>query len=355
MKKILFIDHSFHKKTLATKFLIDILCEVGKVDIVWDDSWQTKQSFKLNRSITSKYDVVIFFQRIPSPISLLSIDRAKSIFWFPMYDESGQKGVGYFKSYAIVPNLRIVSFSKCLHERMIISGLYSTYFKYHPKPINRCNSQKINILFWPRNESLSWSLIKSLLFNTPVSNLYFKVDPDPSKKVEMPTKNDIKKYNIHIIRGWLDKKEYLSLLQKCTVFIAPRLYEGIGQSFLNAIVHGLIVVAPDKPTMNEYIIDNVNGILFDRDNPKPINLSSLNKLQDNSFRIADSSYDEWLSQIAIMKKLILSTPNSSKLKSPFSILKRFILISNWYYCFWLKKTVYRLQIINAKYRIWKRK
>ena len=50
---------------------------------------------------------------------------------------------------------------------------------------------------------------------------------------------------------------------RANVYFAPRLEEGIGQTFLEAIRWGRCVVAADNRTINEYIIHGVNGLLYD--------------------------------------------------------------------------------------------
>jgi glycosyltransferase involved in cell wall biosynthesis len=49
---------------------------------------------------------------------------------------------------------------------------------------------------------------------------------------------------------------------------APRALEGIGMAFLEPMARGQIVVAPDRPTMNEYLRHRTTGLLFDPDRPE---------------------------------------------------------------------------------------
>ncbi len=46
-------------------------------------------------------------------------------------------------------------------------------------------------------------------------------------------------------------------------------------SFLEAMAMGKAVVAADNPTMNEYLTHNVNGYLFNPEDPRPIILDAL--------------------------------------------------------------------------------
>lgn len=58
------------------------------------------------------------------------------------------------------------------------------------------------------------------------------------------------------------------------IFIAPRDYEGIGLSFLEAMAMGKAVVGVNNPTMNEYIADGKIKYFFDLDNIKEIDFSN---------------------------------------------------------------------------------
>ena len=60
-----------------------------------------------------------------------------------------------------------------------------------------------------------------------------------------------------------DHQQLQDLLTHQKVFIAPRLAEGIGMSFLEAMAMGCAVIAQDDATMNEYIVHGKTGILVD--------------------------------------------------------------------------------------------
>ena len=69
---------------------------------------------------------------------------------------------------------------------------------------------------------------------------------------------------------FLERDAYLARIAKCCIVIAPRRKEGIGMAFLEAMAMGRCVVANDDATMNEYIKNGENGILFSADHAGPI-------------------------------------------------------------------------------------
>ena len=60
----------------------------------------------------------------------------------------------------------------------------------------------------------------------------------------------------------MPKSEYLSLFEKCNVFIAPRKKEGIGITIVEAISKGMFVVGYNDSTMNEYVSDKESRFHF---------------------------------------------------------------------------------------------
>jgi glycosyltransferase involved in cell wall biosynthesis len=88
------------------------------------------------------------------------------------------------------------------------------------------------------------------------------------------------------------KEKYLELLKKSNIYIAPRTIEGIGISFLEAMALGMVVVAYNNGTMNEYIKHNYNGYLFDSKNYH-IDFDNIDVVLKNSRTIAQNGWIKW--------------------------------------------------------------
>jgi hypothetical protein len=56
---------------------------------------------------------------------------------------------------------------------------------------------------------------------------------------------------------------------------------------------GKAVIAPNNPTMNEYITHNINGYLYDFKNPIPIDLKSISEVQSNAFEYIKQGSVDW--------------------------------------------------------------
>jgi len=181
-------------------------------------------------------------------------------------------------------------------------------------------------------------LVKKLIGNNRVDKVIFRNNPDPGHKNLLPSHEDVKKYNIKISNGWIEKNEYKKLLSECNVFIAPRPYEGIGTSFLEALSTGMAVIAPNNATMNEYVVHNKNGYLYDLSNPKEINLNNITKIRKEAKKSAIKGFEKWKKE----KYELLSFVNSSPITINTSKLLK------------IKTVLYFFKIFRLPYKIFRR-
>jgi glycosyltransferase involved in cell wall biosynthesis len=56
---------------------------------------------------------------------------------------------------------------------------------------------------------------------------------------------------------------------------------------------GLCVVAPDFPTMNEYITHGINGLLYDPKNPSPLDFSKVEELGKAARKTVENGWVYW--------------------------------------------------------------
>ena len=68
--------------------------------------------------------------------------------------------------------------------------------------------------------------------------------------------------------GFADRSAYLAHMRAANVFFAPRATEGIGMANLEAMAHGMCIVAHDDATANEYLIHKQNGYLYNIASPE---------------------------------------------------------------------------------------
>lgn len=315
MSKIAYIDHSFHKKTVSTKFVPDLLSNRGHtVDFFWDDAWQGGRAVDFAEVL--HYDAVIMFQ---SYATLRNEEFFKNlhhnITYIPMLDQFGVWRGPIFNLMAFwkpFQGCKVLNFSMAVHGMAVGMGIRSKLFRFYREPSVHIEERMgLHGFLWVRREDeVSWEVVKKLITTTLFDSFHLHVAKDPgSPEIKMPSIEDIAKYNITISTWFDDKKDFEQVLDKANVFFTPRMEEGIGQSFLEAFSRGQCVVAPNNGTMNEYIQDGFTGLLYDHENPKPLNFSNVKNICVNTHEACKAGYEQWLkSQDALVEYILM--PNT---------------------------------------------
>jgi len=326
MKKVAFIANIYHNKSESSNYIIEILKERFKVDRISVETWVGLDSLTIQYINKNKYDIIVFWQNYPEPKMLEKLEQ-KNIVWIPMFDtEMNKKFTRYTR--LIKNKIKIVSFSKKLYRSLSWYGFDIEYAQLYIKPLKRknFNNKKIKVFYWPRMEVINWEIVKKLLGNNFKGEVIIQNVPDPNNTFKIPNKSDIKKYNIEIIDKWLPFDQIMHIRSSMDLFIAPRLYEGIGLTFLEAMAGGTAVVSPNNSTMNEYITDKVNGYLYNPEKEiSPIDFSNIEDIKDNAYKSMEDGYKRW----DINKKKFLSFCNRRWKKSPviyFRITQIFYLL-----------------------------
>ncbi len=284
-----FVDHSFHKKSHSGDFLRELFSDNFQVIDYWDDSW--KGGKQIEAEELNKYDYVYYFQLINS---LSELKKIKSkIIWSPMYDGLSFDD-HYWRMLATFP-IKILCFSQKVHDQCLKYGIQTILVQYYYEPVKNMSvssKEGNHFFFWYRG-LITFKDIKKIIKPGDVSSFIYKSTPDPFTKKEIISEKDIADYKIRIIESdFLPKNEYLDLLSECNFYIAPRRKEGIGMSFLEAMSMGHVVIGSNEATMNEYIQNNFNGYLFDKDT-KFINFKNSKEVRKNSILSAKCGHENW--------------------------------------------------------------
>lgn len=287
-KKILFIGHSYHEKTKSSDFMVEYLKNFFDVEVLYDSSWETGKLAPDLSFVDEKYIAVVFWQLLPSNDILRSLKNDNLIF-FPMYDQSGGMDYGYWKNYR---NLKIINFSKSLHAKLKKWHFDSLYIQYFPQPLRFNPGKKDEIFFWQRLSKINIDTVVELLVENKFK-LHIHKAIDPGHDFKQPTLQQEKKYSISYSEWFEAKKDMHNMMKQKGIYIAPREYEGIGMSFLEAMAMGKAVIAVDNPTMNEYIEHGVNGFLFNPNKPQKIDFVNIEQVQKNAYEYMKKGYFRW--------------------------------------------------------------
>ncbi len=288
MKRLLFIDHSFHQKTGSSKFFVDMLKTRYQVTYVVDTSWDQNHTIKEGHHVYTGYDIVVFWQQINQRI-FKSID-CKNIVYVPMYDGCSDRGLDYWYAFR---NIKIINFSKNMELLLARAGFNTLSVKYFPKPTEKIDAEEGSCFFWQRVTEINWPLVKNLLKDTEISTVHIHRAVDPGQIFYPPSIEDIHRYRMTFSDWFPSKQEYEKIMCSKQIYIAPRMKEGIGLSFLEAMAAGRVVVAPNFPTMNEYIIHTENGYLYDPYAPVPIEFRNLDRIAENAVNTIIEGRRSW--------------------------------------------------------------
>lgn len=293
--KLAFIDHSFHRKSNATFFLIRLLEKHYDVDIFWDESWNGGSNVNLKSISRQPYDTILFFQQTQYSEKELRQIAGKNLVLVPMFDDSREFPDEFWGKFK---GVKILNFSRSFHSKLQKLGLTSKYFQYFPPPLGLPQpgetDETLSGFFWQRTDKITWDHIRELIKNSEFHGFHIHgaVDP-PGYPLEMPWEDETKKYNITISKWFSKKDEYTKRLESSTVYFAPRLFEGIGMAFLEAMAMGKCVVAPDNPTMNEYITHGETGLLYDPDNIAPLDFSQAEAIGKRAAEFIKNGHKKW--------------------------------------------------------------
>ena len=206
-----------------------------------------------------------------------------------MYDGSFNASNDFWYSYR---NVKIINFSKTLHNKLLNMGLDSHYIQFFPEHNEsfRKGDNK-SIFFWHRISCININLITKLFSKIKIDNIHIHKAIDPMQQYIEP--EDKVPFKIEYSEWYENKKDMIKDIEKSQIYIAPRKLEGIGMSFLEAMALGRCVVAPNLPTMNEYIEHNKNGILYDIDNVASLDNFDAYELGKNAFDYIKNGRKKW--------------------------------------------------------------
>jgi len=310
MVRIAYVDHSYHQRTLSSRFLADILRGRGHtVDFFWDDAWRGGKAVPFRQ--VADYDAIILFQCRCESSEPYFRKLHPNVIHIPMLDTFGihlgpRRHLGWY--WEPFQGCKILSFSSVLHGIATSFGLRSFFIRYYPSPGDRIPpSESARAFFWIRHEKLiSWPIVRALLRGTRFDAVHLHVAPDPgSPKPTLPTEADREEYAITTSTWFAAQRDFLDVLGRANIFFAPRREEGIGLSFLEAMARGQCVVAPDNGTMNEYILHGVNGLLYDADHPEPLDFSRFAQLGEAARQSVVIGHSRWLALEDRLEEFIL--------------------------------------------------
>jgi glycosyltransferase involved in cell wall biosynthesis len=291
--RIVFVDHEYHKITQSSEFFIDILSSVGDVKIVWDKSHEsTNTKFDIDAVRALKPDIIIIWQSEKAVLACVE-SGFSNIFFVPMFDSVVQASDDFWRK---IKKVKVVNFSIATYNKCFQNEIISILVRYFNKNCNNNTNDVAELktaFFWQRRKKPNINTIRPFLKQYKIKKLLLHNAKDPGVVFgNSPSLFDKIKYRIKKTNWFNSKNDFNDYVKKADLYFAPRLVEGIGMSFIEAMSNGQCVVAPDNPTMSEYITNGINGILY-KENTAVAKKYNINEIRFNALRNSLNGYKNW--------------------------------------------------------------
>lgn len=306
---IAFITHSFHKRTRSHQFVVDLLLSEAQVDIFFDDSWNHSPSNWTHNFHEDKYDVIIIFQVYHVFAHLRG--KHPNIVFIPMYD--AMMLGNHFHWHPDFNQAKIMCFSSQLRQQVMIHTRTTALFQFFPDPSRYqviTDYEELRGFFWYRVKEINPPMILDLCKDYKFEKLIIHNAPDPAKEHLLMPEWLPRSDTIEMSTWTHSQGDYMIILRRCNVFFAPRPREGIGMSFLEAMASGMCVVAPYAATMNEYISNGTNGLLYQFDRKCRLDLARARDIGLRARESVERGFRRWQASIPMMLEFI-ATPTAA--------------------------------------------
>lgn len=320
--RIAFVGHSHHLRTGSSSFFLERLRAEAQVQLFWDQSWLEGGELDLAPILRGGFDAVVVWQ-VEAVAARLARHALPNLTYVPMYDGCHAMPDSFWAS---LEDTKVVCFSSTLFEKLQRLGVRSRHVQYFPDPapLGRVAwDGGLRGYFWQRQQDVTWNALRPLLATARFERftLHRAIDPSFGAFVA-PTPAEASRHGVRFTDWFADREAHRRDLADHNVYFAPRLREGIGMSFLEAMAMGMLVVAPDRPTMNEYLVSGVNGLLFDPDHPAPMDLSPARAaaLGARARRSVELGRAKWLRCLQGLVRFVLRPSAEAAVHAPLDAL-----------------------------------
>jgi hypothetical protein len=287
-----FIGHSYHKTTRSSKWFTDILQRHESTELFWDETWLGRQPIDIDEILPFDRVFVWHVDYLAHRIAGIAPEK---LIYIPMWDGVFDLDHNFWQVFG---HTRILSFSWALHRRLRAWGLNCFQAQFFPDPNQHQQVTDFSTMrgyLWQRRTEIGWPQVAALSgeLSWHKFSLHAGMDP-PEGEFTPPDASEIVRHNIEITRFSPEPCEAKRKTGEANIYFAPRVKEGIGMTFLEAMARGQCVVAPDAPTMSEYITDGVTGFLYDFRDLRPLNFERAAEIGAAARRCIEHGFEEWV-------------------------------------------------------------
>jgi hypothetical protein len=227
------------------------------------NGWDGNRLNIKSESYLKNADKIIFHQ-LPPQGYILGQPKMK-IIWIPMWDSIRTKSLKWW--YTLPKTLRVVAFCDNVYDLAMKAGLPAIKLKLFVKPDKTGTtdiSKKRALFYWNRTGTFQRDFIEKLCDCLRVDKLLFQyqIDPGVPREHAYRLPRRLKGTEVEEVGSNLPSDRYSKITKQANIYLAPRMYEGVGLTFIEALSRGCAVFGMNNPTMNEYITNSKDGYLF---------------------------------------------------------------------------------------------
>lgn len=260
MLRIAFIDHPYHQVTKSTDFFAELLRT--RFDVSHYYAGIQTEDF-VNDIVMGDFDIIVLWQT--EYLGAFFLAAGQRVVCIPMYDGAGNVPDYYWHH---LRQARIISFCDALHERVNHLGLTSLPVQYMKDPAKftpTTDYSAARVVFWQRlpEQGITSKLVRQVAGDDALLHVHNAPDNLLPDAYPTPEANIVTYFDLEI-------NALATAMKWGNIFVCPRYAEGIGMAMLEALARGMVVIAHDAPTQNEYIVDGKTGFLLDLTAPDKI-------------------------------------------------------------------------------------
>ena len=263
--RLLFIDHECHKKTRSAEFFLSVVRRAFDVC----EHYYSRHYDTRSRSAAEACDVAVIWE-FPVSRRRFFFPGRRNVF-VPMYDNEWASRWQWRR--IAWSGMGVISFCDKVSRHARRCGVTNILdVRYFPDPagLPRGKGYPKRVFLWERGE----------------------VDLSVAEKLFPPSDGYV--FDVKGAGEFLERRAYLERMAQCGIVIAPRRKEGIGMAFLEAMAMGRCVAANDDATMNEYIKNGENGILFSADHAGTVPSVAISRVMSGVGASAARLRSRWL-------------------------------------------------------------
>jgi hypothetical protein len=268
--RIAFVDHPDHERTGSSRFAREAVALVGETTVLLAGANDPHaDDAVVDAFLSGRHDRWVFWQTETVAARLVPLGLRGAVL-VPMLHRVYPAPDAHFLQFILS---RFAVFTRALHTRLQSLGCRSAHFAYAPEPLpiveRAAEKAAWSAFFWQRqdDEVPNGPSVIAQCRALGIARLHIRRsagDESGQALVDLGRREGVA---VTVSAFTDDPATARALARHAHVVFAPRPYEGLGLTILEAMAAGQVVIAPDLPAANERIGHMTSGILYELARP----------------------------------------------------------------------------------------